>query len=107
MFNKWIDRFNNELELQKQLGTEMISMRFTRKEVIELRVCMNTLKELDDMEKNDEPEGFCEWKRKSNLHAYSSYTQQCNGHKHEIEMNDGAIRRFRFCPYCSKKIKVV
>lgn len=46
----WYNRFQLMLDYQAQLGEESVTMRFTRRELIELR---NMMSLLSDMEKGD------------------------------------------------------
>ena len=41
--DKWIDRIENELFLQKELQNETVIMRLSRADLIELRIIINTL----------------------------------------------------------------
>lgn len=45
MINKWLERINNELELQKMNQQDIVTMRFTRAELVELRMILTTLLE--------------------------------------------------------------
>lgn len=54
MYKKWLERLNNELKVQLQMQTEYAIMRLTRRELIELKVIINTLKELDEIEEAGE-----------------------------------------------------
>lgn len=41
--HKWLDRVNNLLDVQKQLCIETISTTFTRRELIELKILIDTI----------------------------------------------------------------
>ena len=42
---KWLERINTCLDVQKDTGSEIITMRFTRRELIELRLVIATLED--------------------------------------------------------------
>lgn len=46
MIEKYIDRFSNELDLQKELQYTDITMKFTRRETIELKIFLSWLNDL-------------------------------------------------------------
>lgn len=52
---RWLDRIENLLQVQKDTGVELISANFTRRELIELRMMISTLMEIKRKEgdKND------------------------------------------------------
>lgn len=45
-YNHWIARLNNVLEIQKDRSYELMSMNFTRQELIELRMMIESIKEI-------------------------------------------------------------
>ena len=49
---KWLERINTCLDVQKGTGSEIVTMRFTRRELIELRLMIATLE--DKMEEINE-----------------------------------------------------
>ena len=48
MIQKWIDRIQNLLDVQKDLGGDTISASFDRRELVELRMMFDTLKEMEE-----------------------------------------------------------
>ena len=42
---KWLDRVENLLEVQRQISVDLISTNFTRRELIELKLMIETLME--------------------------------------------------------------
>lgn len=48
MYKRWLDRVNNLLNVQKDLGLDLISTTFTRRELIELKLMIETLKDLEE-----------------------------------------------------------
>ena len=42
--DKWIDRVNNDLEVQKALGLDVISERFNRPDLVQLKLILEDLK---------------------------------------------------------------
>ena len=48
MIEKWLNRINNLLEMQKDLGLVFVGTNFTRTELIELRMMIETLKDLEE-----------------------------------------------------------
>lgn len=49
-YNHWLDRINNCLTVQKQLSLDHITLSLTRREAIELRQMVDTLRELHNIE---------------------------------------------------------
>lgn len=47
-YQSWYDRFENVLDLQKQLQEEEMSIRLNRRELIELRTMAKTLIDLEE-----------------------------------------------------------
>lgn len=45
MEQAWIDRIDNLLQVQKDMGLELIATNFTRRELTELRMMIGTLAE--------------------------------------------------------------
>lgn len=54
MINKWLDRVDLELFLQKRTQEELVTMKFTRSDLIELRMIIGTLKDMTELEKKNE-----------------------------------------------------
>lgn len=52
-YQKWYDRADNVLELQKQLQEEEMSIRLNRRELIELRTMAKTLIDLEERHNDD------------------------------------------------------
>ena len=48
MYKRWLDRVNNLLDVEKDLGLDLISTTFTRRELIELKLMIETLKDLEE-----------------------------------------------------------
>ena len=48
MIEKWLNRINNLLDMQKDLGLVFVGTNFTRTELIELRMMIETLKDLEE-----------------------------------------------------------
>lgn len=48
MLKRWLDRVNNLLNVQKDLGLVFVGTNFTRTELIELRMMIETLKDLEE-----------------------------------------------------------
>lgn len=46
--DKWVDRVQNLLDVQKELGLDLISTNFARYELVELRLILNTLLEIEE-----------------------------------------------------------
>lgn len=45
MLQKWLDRINNLLQVQSDLCVDMVSANLTRRELIELKMMIETLME--------------------------------------------------------------
>lgn len=48
MLERWLNRINNLLDVEKDLGLALISTTFTRRELIELKLMIETLKDLEE-----------------------------------------------------------
>ncbi len=49
-YQKWIERINNLINIQSIIGLDTISAAFTRRELIELKLMIETIKELTERE---------------------------------------------------------
>lgn len=56
IYQGWLDRIENLLQVQKDLSLDLISTNFTRRELLELRLMIETLMELS-MKKEGEQNG--------------------------------------------------
>ena len=45
MYQKWLDRIDNLLQVQRDICLDLISVNFTRRELIELKMMIETLME--------------------------------------------------------------
>ena len=54
MIEKWLDRINNMLDLQKDLQIETIAASFTERDLKELRMIITTVKYYADRERESE-----------------------------------------------------
>ena len=55
-YQEWLDRIENLLQVQKDLSLDLISTNFTRRDLIELKIMIETLMELS-MKKEGEQNG--------------------------------------------------
>ena len=46
-YQKWLDRINNLIRVQSDLSLEMVSTNFTQRDLIELRIIMESLIEIE------------------------------------------------------------
>ena len=53
-FQKWLDRIDNLLEVQKYSGEDTISASFTRRELIELKMMIGVASEKGEERKGEE-----------------------------------------------------
>lgn len=44
--DEWLDRINNLIELIRECGYDTVSVNFTMRELVELRLMITTIKEL-------------------------------------------------------------
>lgn len=51
MTQKWLDRVNNLLDIQKDRCLSLISATFTRRELIELKMIIETLRDYNNSDK--------------------------------------------------------
>lgn len=47
-YDNWIDRLENELQISKIYQTDQIKITCTRNEIVELRLMLSTLKQLEE-----------------------------------------------------------
>lgn len=50
MIARWLDRIDNLLQVQKDCCVDMVSARFTRRELIELKLMLGTLKDIKEVQ---------------------------------------------------------
>lgn len=54
MLQKWLDRVDNLLQVQRDLCLDLISTKFTRRELIELKMMVETLMEYKAERENED-----------------------------------------------------
>lgn len=59
MYNRWRERLQNLLDVQKNLKLETIRAEFTRMDLIELRVMVQSLIDLNDMDEIEKSQNYC------------------------------------------------
>ena len=84
-------------ELEEKARTVNVIGYGTIYEAINKDVAIEIVKQGDV--NDDVSDDVCEWKVKSNY-----YVTECS---HDTDVMYGLKQDFKFCPYCSKKIKVV
>ena len=97
-----VDKVVEELELHSfELGTDTIPVHYVRlNEAIEI---------VNQGGVSDSSDNVCEWKYTKEIMDNAEFKVGCNTNvlKRGVVPNNFSYHDFKYCPYCSKKIKVV